>query len=167
MAYGVMPYLIEWNLLQNVWGCNDKKLINVIITKKSQNILQYQELFDIDLIPYLTDIIAGTINKIEGATYWFAFELILQTKGTLLNNEFWYPTTTWHSLSSYLPDDAPFSLPEVADFPQTRIISPDSSKKLLYSLPTFSFLDEKERNQFAHWLKRAHETDRYLVLYNY
>lgn len=167
MAYGIMPYLVDWELLKGLYGSNNEEVLESVKKKMGRKVESLKMNFDEDALDYLSRIIKGDTESDQNYMYWYALELVCDCYGRFMNNGEWYPTDSWYDLTDLIVDELPFRLPPPDDFPGCYTVAPESMEELSTSVEASSSIGEAAKEQVLFWLKRGRETGRALVLFYY
>lgn len=194
MGYGFMVYAVDTDKLKQVAGSKDDKIRRMIGGRFKRDLARLDDLFDHAIsaggpnaYEALRQIIDGTIPEgARGSIYSYAFKLIVEHFGKILDNSEFMP---WNSapfepvnqaiaemgvdfkLDSFLHGGGlPVELPWPDDFPMTGWLDAAAVKKIdaAFGGATYKGADEEAGRALAcarRWFRDAADLGRGLVSY--
>ena len=177
MAYGIQPYRVELQKIQQQYGTKDEALKEKIIASCESWLEDLDGDFSsahgwIDAKTLMTDFLDGNWQKPVGnsAKHWYIIELFIKGFGKLLPNRQWYPASISPMYDYtefrmyYLGANSPIPISSPDDFPVVFTIERSNFDQALASIQK-DYPDKDQQAEFASWIAAAREHDQDLVLY--
>lgn len=177
MSYGIQPYRVDLQKIQQQYGTKDEALKKKIIASCESWLEDLDNDFSsnygwIDSKTLLTDFLNGNWKKPEGnsAKHWYIIELLIKGFGKLLSNSHWYPASTspMYDYSefrlNYLGANSPVPISSPDDFPVVFTIERSNFDQALTHIQK-DYPNPDQQAEFASWIAAAREHDQDLVLY--
>lgn len=177
MAYGIQPYRVDLQTIQQQYGTSNESLKEKIIASSQSQLEDLDDDFSsdegwIDSQTLMTDFLNGNWQKTNenSAKHWYIIELLIKGFGKLLPNGQWYPANTspMYDYSefrlNYLGANSPIPISSPDDFPVVFTIERSNFDQALAHIQA-DYPDHDQQAEFASWIEAAREHDQDLVLY--
>lgn len=177
MSYGIQPYRVDLQKIQQQYGTSNEDLKEKIIASCQSRFEDLDDDFSsyygwIDSKTLMTDFLHGSWQKPEGnsAKHWYIIELLIKGFGKMLSNSQWYPANTspMYDYSefrlNYLGAGSSIPISSPDDFPVVFTIERSNFDQAFTSIQK-DYPDPDQQAEFASWITAAREHDQDLVLY--